>query len=154
MPILGFTGTQKGLTPAQRLSLRRVLRVGADAFHHGDCIGADAEAHAVAQELGLSIVIHPPLISTKRAFCQGAHYTYPPRPYMNRNHDIVDAAKWLVACPRREEVLHSGTWATVRYARKRGVPIMIVWPDGRVQHDGSNEFEAPALEEPAHVSHQ
>jgi hypothetical protein len=29
-----------------------------------------------------------------------------------------------------------GTWATVRYARKAGLPIAIIWPDGEITREG------------------
>jgi hypothetical protein len=52
-----------------------------------------------------------------------------------RNHRIVDMTRVLVACPDGEERQHSGTWATVRYARKRGKWIIIVYPDGTVREE-------------------
>jgi hypothetical protein len=51
----------------------------------------------------------------------------------SRNHDIVDETELLIACPGElAEAVRSGTWATVRYARKLGRPIVIFWPDGSV----------------------
>ena len=46
--------------------------------------------------------------------------------YMRRNDRLVEACTRLVALPRtsREE-LRSGTWATIRRARKAGVPVDI-----------------------------
>jgi len=51
---VGFTGTQAGLTPKQKLELRSLLmdyRDDITEFHHGDCIGADADAHEIAAEI-------------------------------------------------------------------------------------------------------
>ncbi len=40
----------------------------------------------------------------------------------------------LGACPRSaEEETRSGTWPTVRYARKQGKPVYLVLPDGEVR---------------------
>lgn len=134
MPAVGFTGTQRGLTPPQRARLAYVLQSlaarGFRTLHHGDCIGADAEAHALAVQVGMGVVIHPPENASKRAFCTGDE-CHPTKPYLERNHDIVDASSLLVACPGdMVEQLRSGTWATMRYARKHTKRVMVLFPDG------------------------
>ena len=61
-----------------------------------------------------------------------------PLPYLERNRAIVDACDILIACPKgMQEEQRSGTWATVRYARRRDRPIVIVWPDGTVTREGA-----------------
>jgi hypothetical protein len=45
------------------------------------------------------------------------------------------AAAMLAACPKGPEERRSGTWATVRYARKTGKPVVIFWPDGTVTEE-------------------
>ena len=53
------------------------------------------------------------------------------KPPLDRNRDIVDACDVLIATPKDfVEELRSGTWATVRYARKQRKPLVIVWPNG------------------------
>lgn len=130
----GITGTQRGLTPVQANQLRQSLVLfrdkGGTTIHHGDCIGADAQASAIAFDLGLLRVIHPPNNPGKRAHCLGEQIL-PEKPYLERNHDIVDATTILFALPGEQtEQLRSGTWATVRYARKLGRPILLLYPDG------------------------
>jgi hypothetical protein len=49
---IGFTGTRRGMTVAQRKTLRSLLLTGSGKLHHGDAIGADAEAHDIAIALG------------------------------------------------------------------------------------------------------
>lgn len=126
---VGFTGTQIGMSSRQKEHLRRFLTTFCNEFHHGDCIGADQEAHEIALEVGIPlIVIHPPIHRLKRAMCHTkyphgqTHVTVlPERDYLDRNHDIVDNTLGLVAGPKSDqEELRSGTWATVRYARKLG----------------------------------
>lgn len=106
------------------LYLLQDLPVG--EFHHGDCIGADFEAAHIARKLGYTIVCHPPTIDAKREFFP-SDVTFPALPYLARNKAIVNATEVLFAAPKEtEEVIRSGTWATVRYARKVGKPVYIL----------------------------
>lgn len=129
---IGFTGTRGGMSKGQKATLLMILKGAAygherDAvLHHGDCVGADAEAHEVAQSLGLAMVIHPPTNPQARAFCQDAEAWMPEAAYLIRNHDIVKASTLLIAAPGCAEVVRSGTWATVRYARKTGGQVVIL----------------------------
>lgn len=125
---IGFTGTQIGITNKQALALEKQL-AEATEFHHGDCIGADASAHEIAKKLEIDIYIYPPINNRKRAFCTGSFSTYPPKDYIERNHDIVDNCDVLIACPKSNvEETRSGTWATVRYARRIKRPVIILKP--------------------------
>ncbi len=128
---IGFTGTQIGMSDSQRKAIHGALlglfQTGS-VFHHGDCIGADAEAHNIAVALGYRIIIHPPLNESKRAFCKGADMTVPALPYLERNKIIVNATTSLVAAPKGPEELRSGTWSTVRYAKRIGRPVTIFMP--------------------------
>jgi hypothetical protein len=52
-------------------------------------------------------------------------------PPLDRNKMMVDDCEALIATPRlMVEELRSGTWSTIRYARKCRKPVHIVWPDG------------------------
>ncbi len=135
---IGFTGTQKGMTKPQAHELiEYLLELNAmndlREFHHGDCIGADSHFHTIMvkflkHEAYDLIYIHPPENESKRAWCYSKHILIP-KPYIERNHDIVDAVDILIAAPKeRYEVLRSGTWATVRYARKVGKTVRIIDP--------------------------
>lgn len=134
MPVsVGFTGTQNGVTQAQEIALRYLFsELKIDWLHHGDCIGADAKAHEIALSLGTFIVIHPPINNVKRAYCKEYTRIMSELPYLVRNKRIVDFNPILVAAPSGPEKLRSGTWSTVRYARKRKRNIYIVWPDGSI----------------------
>jgi hypothetical protein len=121
---VGFTGTQVGMTAEQKGELREGLsslisRGRRVRFHEGDCIGADAEAAAIARELGCWIVSHPPSDPKKRAFFK-ADEERKPKPYLVRNGDIVTECSIVYAAPRNrvEQFRGSGTWTTVRYARR------------------------------------
>lgn len=137
---VGFTGTQEGMTDSQKESVTLLLKAASDlewifgepVFHHGDCIGSDAEADEIARELGYAIVVHPPLRNEKRAFVPADGVTYrKPKDYLDRNQDIVDETDLLLATPQGfEEERRSGTWATIRRSRGRNMRTIIVWPDG------------------------
>lgn len=136
--MIGFTGTQKGLTKNQEKNLREflsLLREKYSDFHHGDCIGADQEAHSLAKKLSYNIILHPPTNDSKRAFCN-AHQVMEARSYMERNLKIVESCEILLATPKgMSEEIRSGTWSTVRKARKLGKKIVIFFPNGDIKRD-------------------
>jgi predicted Rossmann fold nucleotide-binding protein DprA/Smf involved in DNA uptake len=55
-----------------------------------------------------------------------------PLPYLERNHAIVNESDFLIAAPDGPETLRSGTWATVRYARKVGKRVLVIMPNGEI----------------------
>jgi hypothetical protein len=157
----GFTGTHHGATAEQKLTLRALLTelreklvstdpLDRDTFAHGDCIGADAQANDIAWECGYHITVHPPHEPRGRFFCKAGappqcissiailqkFEILPTKPYLVRDRDIVNGAVRMFACPAgTEEELRSGTWATIRYARKKKVPITLIWPDGTISEE-------------------
>ncbi len=128
---IGFSGSQKGMTQRQKDTLAMLLfnfKPNWDYFHHGDCIGADAEAHDIAVAEAFTIIIHPPDDDKKRAFKEGFSVMRP-RPYLERNKDIVMSCQILIAAPETMfEEQRSGTWATTRFAQKSTPPIIILAP--------------------------
>ena len=132
---IGFTGTSRGMTVDQKGSFTKFIENIADQleFHHGDCVGADEEAHDIIKQLGYpDPIIHPPIKEDKRAFCT-SETIMPAKEYLKRNRDIVDACDVLIATPHEHiEKVRSGTWSTVRYARKRRKKTIIITPDGEI----------------------
>ena len=138
--IVGFTGTQKGMTGAQKLRVGLMLEDTQDISfaRHGDCVGADGEFDYLCGVRSINVISHPCDIPGKRAHCLKWHDALPyylsemqVKPPMERNQDIVDGSDVLITAPAGfEEELRSGTWSTVRKARRRGIPVFIVWPDG------------------------
>jgi hypothetical protein len=128
---VGFTGTTKGMTGDQIKTVIRLLTRlhggGLATFHHGEEPHSDEEAASIARTLGYKVVGHPGGTAEEN---------------IRRNHEIVDASRVMVAAPRGyKEVLRSGTWATIRYARgdlKKQPPggprkLYIVWPNGTIK---------------------
>jgi len=120
---VGFTGTQTGMSQHQKEQfVLKLYELGPTEFHHGDCIGADAEAHDIVREFfpDVKIHIHPPIYSNKRAFKKG-DIIYEKDHYLSRDRRIVEFVEFLIGTPKtNEEELRSGTWATIRHARKTG----------------------------------
>ena len=129
---VGFSGTRAGMTSSQiyRVDFLLEADIITQVAHHGDCIGADSDFHQLARLHGLEIIGHPPLVEKLRAFCDFDECREP-KPYLDRDHDIVDESDWLIFTPGTlTEILRSGTWATVRYAKKRAKDGFIIWSDG------------------------
>jgi hypothetical protein len=138
---LGITGTTSGATMPQAATLWSVMMSFTyGEFHHGDAIGIDSLGHTAARAVkemrggSLRIVEHPANIPGKRAFCADADIIHEPLPPLARNKRIAAESDVLVAVPlSSEEWLRSGTWATVRYARKYGKLVLRINPDGSVK---------------------
>lgn len=134
---VGFTGTQRGMTVHQERVVYQLLEnFRPSELHHGDCIGADAKCHEIfrRQTDRRWVVIHPPINESKRAFCakSGMDQLRKPKDYLDRNHDIVDEVDVMISTPgEAQEQLRSGTWATIRYARRQKKRIFIILPDGQ-----------------------
>jgi len=135
---VGFTGSRTGMTGYQKASVESILKcMNVSEAVHGDCIGSDSEFHDICQSMHIPVVLRPGNLRDQRAFCKGAIFTFDPKPPLTRNIDIVNDVDAMIATPKeRNEVLRSGTWATIRAAKRQGVPIYIVWPDGSCQYIG------------------
>lgn len=159
---VGITASREGMTTLQRDAFRRdilsleAFRKPDCEFHHGGCVGGDTEASRIMKTeepfSSVQVVCHPSYIAsmTGRFF---AHRIFPAKKPLDRNKDIVDSVSLLYVCPKSDyEELRSGTWATCRYARKRGVEIRIIWPDGNISTENqgaSNELNATPSDEGA-----
>lgn len=138
---IGVTGTRYGATDAQLRYVRDLLcsvkgRGSVMHLRHGDCLGADVQVFRIAYSLEYVTHSHPCDLERWRAHTPSTHIYTPTSP-ISRNEMIVDLSDMLVALPHtNREVMRSGTWATVRYARKLGRVIYIVWPDGTVTKEG------------------
>jgi hypothetical protein len=132
---IGFTGNRNGLNPMQIQEITNVLDAHDNIIlAHGDCVGADTYFHNLCcayrtahPEKTLSIHIYPPSNRTMRAF-NVADSLAPEKPYLERNMDIIRNSDMLLACPidKNKEELRSGTWSTIRQARKFGIPVNIL----------------------------
>jgi len=131
---IGFTGTQKGMTLHQKEMVEVILTYHKyitflSEVHHGNCIGADDEFNTISKAYCPKRVAHPASDTPGKqahGFCETI---LPAKPALVRNHDIVDAVDIMIATPKeRQEVLRSGTWATIRYCRSQEKLIHIIYP--------------------------
>lgn len=148
---LAFTGTRLGMTERQENEVRRELTIdrenktpmGSITAVHGCCKGADVDFHRLALEAGIPFYDLWPSnnratnrlqecmdLFAKFELDPGVVLTlHPENEPLLRNEDIIAGADFLIACPKEtEEVLRSGTWATIRLARKYNVPMAIIFP--------------------------
>lgn len=135
---IGYTGTRDGMSEPQHGVIKKLLGacVAPVTGHHGDCVGGDAEFHAICKDLGFRTVLHLPVDPAHRAFCVADEYR-DPLTYLKRNREIVHECRIMFAAPpTMEELSRGGTWYTVRYTRKFHVPtfLWVVLPDGTLQH--------------------
>lgn len=138
---IGFTGTRHGMSNAQRAGVASILVYcdECDEFYFGDCTGADEEAFRLATFAGLRTIAHPPRNESLRAFCPADEIRVA-KEYLARNEDIVRSCEVLIATPReKSEELHSGTWATVRAARRSRKRIWIIFPDGGIKCEETSD---------------
>lgn len=137
---IAVTGTSRGMTQGQIDQARDFLKAlytmrGFRRLRHGDCIGADAQFARIAKDIGFYLIAHPghpkdPNETKYRAFTDFNDEVLPAKPFIARDHDMVDESAFLLAAPYQDyEVNRSGTWATVRYARdKVEIPVGFVYP--------------------------
>lgn len=136
--IIGITGTRCGINTKQKKILKKYLQ-NATSLLHGDCVGADEDAHQIAYGMDLSVFIYPPIKKTYRAFCVSDNI-YQPEDYLVRNRRIVDNCSLLIALPKQNKETNSGgTWYTVRYARRLKKPIIIIFPNCSVSKENYSE---------------
>lgn len=131
MVVVGMSGSRYGITTDAKKKLDKLLtKYDITEAHHGDCIGADAQFHNECELRNIYTVVHPPDNTTLRAYCKGDKILKP-KPYLVRNQDIVNASDFIFAFPSTKvEVVRSGTWSTIRYAKKVGKKIYVIYSDG------------------------
>ena len=137
MAKIGFTGTRHGMSDKQLKEFKNIILIKeVEEFHHGMCIGSDKQAHDFIEEekkkeRKIKIVGHPPSFKKFMVECDCDIYMKP-YDYLKRNKNIVDETDMLIATPDTKERVRSGTWSTVRYARKKSKKIYVIHKNGRV----------------------
>lgn len=128
--IVAVTGSRRGMSPRQRVALSTLLRLwDVRLLVHGDCVGVDEQADAIAARLGIDREFYPGSLERFRAHRErvGARQVREPEWPARRNAWIVRAGEALIALPRPES---RGTWDAVRKARAIGRPVVVIGEDG------------------------
>lgn len=138
----GLTATRAGLTGYQKTNLNV-------AFHwlsgnpktanfkllNGCAIGGDEEASLLLPSwrcVGFP-ARHKDSSEKARRHCGELRAEAPP---LTRNGHILAESHTLFGCPQGEaEELRSGTWATVRAARRMDLPLVLFLPSGQVRFE-------------------
>lgn len=135
--IISFTGTRRGASWTQLEAVRQhLLRLRPSAVAHGACVGADDQLDALAASLGIARLVwlstsvtRVPNHVLRARTGSSVTITLPALPPLERDRLIVDVGDLLIATPAQSyEVRRSGTWATVRYARRIGRRVILVTP--------------------------
>jgi len=143
--IVGFTGTRDGLTKVQKEILEKVLiEIEPHEVHHGGCRGADDCFDILVRKenylVPIKVHIHPSFIQKGKKFPEKSSI-YPYKAPLKRNQEIVKLSNILIACPNsKEEIVRSGTWSTVRYAKMLNRKILIIYPDGNKEWLNASKY--------------
>lgn len=139
--ILGFTGTRQGLTGAQLAGLPLALPIPPDHLLHGGAQGADTQFDRWFRANWGAMTLHIEVYPSYGRHWNGDDSSclltvHPPMQPLARNVIIAKRCDRLLACPAEmNEVVRSGTWATVRYARNWEKPITLLMPDGTIRRE-------------------
>lgn len=133
--ILGFTGSRNKPNNNVYENLQKFIIENKNKIieaHHGDCIGSDKIFDNEIKKYGIKTIIHPPNINNYRSFCSYDEIKSP-MSFLKRNKNIVDSSNILIALPPTDhEIIRSGSWQTIRYARKKNKKIYIFYPNGNI----------------------
>lgn len=136
MTTYAFTGSRGPLTLEQSGYVRKVVNslplTQTDKVRQGGAKGVDFCVAKYVPSAMQTVYApcsapwseyHPVGAILRRHTPEGGFATHA-EDYLDRNREMVDGADVLIAFPKTaEEETRSGTWATIRYARKVGVEV-------------------------------
>lgn len=144
---IGFTGTRNGMNEIQAKTLVQLFTGFREfdkkitEFYLGDCVGADMQSgHLIFKHAKnpFKCYLLPCDITALQGHLEKQYPScirLPEKPPLERNEDLVRPIEVLFATPKEhEEQIRSGTWHTIRQAKKQGKDIYIIYPDGTVRY--------------------
>lgn len=137
---LAFTGTRKGMTDAQKRTVKQLLQaIDPKVVDHGCCEGADRDFHLLC-EMHTDAHVHgwPSVLHQQYEWAMENIHTFytvhQPMQPLARNQKMRERAKIVIACPKEDTEPSAqragGTWSMIRQTRKDLILLFIVWPDG------------------------
>lgn len=152
---IAVTATRRGLTSPQRECAKLNLAFHLDqsiVLRHGMCSGGDTELHHIARELGVKpenghwIEGHPghSRNGLSSHFVQtDVDLQHESLEYLARDDVMVDRCDVLWGFPGTVKPIQrgSGTWYTIRYARRIRKPLLIIYPNGSMKWENMPEDE-------------
>jgi hypothetical protein len=139
MIVYTFTGTRQGMTPRQHQTGFRLLDVlKPDLMNNGCCVGSDRDWHSMCRDTATIQTEYHPCnhlqMEWAKVVRQSNEFIHPVLGPIKRNHKMADSARGLIAMVSSyAQIRRSGTWATVRYALNKNMPVWIVYPDGTMR---------------------
>jgi len=139
---VSFTGTRRGMSLEQIDGVRFILgNRTVSVASHGVCSGADIQFHKAVREIfgrTAYIACFPSTAKTAAPIPDDADFVADRKPPLDRNKDILLAGPdLLIATPATDhEVVRSGTWTTIRLAKKLRMPILQVMLGGGITYLG------------------
>ena len=142
--IIGFSGTRHGMTMPQKMEMaNQLIGLKPEKFIHGDCIGADQQAHSIVDGAVCEIIIRPGRLPAGNNIKQANCASFPsisrvilldPEDLLDRNLGIVKYSDAMIITPREMTEQNSGgTWMTYRMAINARKPIFLILPDGTTE---------------------
>lgn len=133
---VGITASREGLSAQQCDALTKILHrlrceFGALLFHHGCCRGGDEIGARLAREAGYFVVGHPPESNKLRSWVK-CDYLMDPLPYLDRDTRIVEWSDFVIGLPQIPECSRSGTWYTIREARRLQRRLVVINTAGMI----------------------
>lgn len=107
-----FVDAGHGMTPEQRAAVRGELEGATLAVHRGGYEGGARRFHGLARNVGVEV--KQPVEET--VICESA--------------DLILATPRESAAPPQKMDRSEGVWAMIRHARRRGVRVKVIRPDG------------------------
>lgn len=113
---LGVLVADGGASPEQVAGLRESVELALPTeVHHVFCAG---KVHSTCKATGANVVV----LRGESGSCE---------------REIVQAADEVIGIVSSMQMpeAKTGTWASLRYAKDRGLPVKIIWPNGSI-HEG------------------
>lgn len=137
--IVGLGGDGLGITRPQMPALQDLLRrMQPEGAVHRGCTGMESMIHNVIRSVYSLIPVHVMPIAGKYSSIASQPLANFPQTIIYQadtaavvNKMIVEAIHGLIYLPERMVEGGEG-WALVELARKRGIAVVFVWPNGKV----------------------